>query len=198
MLDERGQHLQRGRVMQPVRVVEDEEDRFGCPREPAEELRHDVPERDIRGPEALEHRRGDRLDAVEGGGDIGEQHDRVVGAVVDGHPRDAAREARRQLREDRRLAIAGGRHDRDDPGVARGAQALEDPGAVDPDGARRHTEVRVQQRRPRPRGRRSGAVSVAERDGPRCNDRHRLLTPAATFGRPLRRSLSSARVEAVA
>ena len=58
LLDQRGQHLQRGRVLEPVRVVEDEQDRLGGAGEPAEELRLDVPERDVRGPRGVSNTDG--------------------------------------------------------------------------------------------------------------------------------------------
>ena len=70
--------------------------------------------------------RAERLDPVERRGDVLEEDEGVVVALVDGHPRERARIAGGPLREQRRLAVTGGGDDEHDREGAGGAQAVDE------------------------------------------------------------------------
>ena len=77
------------------------------------------------GGQRLERRLRQRLDPVERGRDEAQERDRVVVALVDRDPGERPHVARRPLREQRRLAVAGRRHHQHERERARRAQAVD-------------------------------------------------------------------------
>ena len=102
-------------VVEQLQVVQDEGDRVRHRREGGREPGHHGGRgRHARGGQGGEDPRVDRLDPVEGHGDVGQQHDRVVVATVDRDPGHAASLALGPLGHERRLAVAGWGDDGDD------------------------------------------------------------------------------------
>jgi hypothetical protein len=120
-------------------------------------------------PQRPEHARVERLDPVERGGEVGEQHDRVVVAVVGRHPARPRPVELGPLGQERGLAVAGRRHHRDHGRRAVGHQPPEQRGARhDARPGRRRPELGLQQpeRGRRPPARARAAAHLSPR-GPR-------------------------------
>jgi hypothetical protein len=112
VLEQRREHVQTGRIAHRVQIVEHEHqwalDR--CQRAPQA--------RDALGPDGfrrtrqrLERLGRDRLDAVNGGRDVAQEHQNVVVTAVERDPRERTRIRPGPLPEQRCLAVPGGRDD---------------------------------------------------------------------------------------
>ena len=157
MQRERGDRVEALRVVERLDLVQ-EEDRGLCHRfhrlgEAARRGRGD------REPAPLDHaedRGFDRLHPIERAGDVGHEDLGVVVTVVEREPGGAPSDGFGQLRQQRRLAVAGWRDDRHDRDGRRLRDAFDECTAEDQRRAgRRRMELRLQEWEcgPRPRGR---------------------------------------------
>ena len=113
-------------VRQRVRAVEHEHERRAARGDRRAEALQCLGRRGpALGGQRLERRLRQRLDPVERGGDEAQERDRVVVALVDRDPGERTHVARRPLREQRRLAVAGRRHHQHQREGARRAQAVD-------------------------------------------------------------------------
>ena len=123
VLEQRREDVQTGRVGDGVHIVEHEHQRALECRERAPDARDALrPDRSARAGQRVEHLGRERLDAVERGRDVAQEHDGVVVPAVERDPRERTRIGLGPARKQRRLAVPGGRkHGRDRRG--RRAQA---------------------------------------------------------------------------
>ena len=110
-------------------VVDGEGERLALVVDPREQPSHHRLDGPV-GLDRVDHDARQCVDAVEGGGDGGEQHRGIVVAFVGGHPRGTGRGSRGPLREQRGLAVARGRRDRDDRRFG-GRDPIEERGPLD-------------------------------------------------------------------
>ena len=134
-------------VLELVHVVEDQHERFGSSSQRRDEARDPTRPQRVAGPtEPLEHRAVDRRAGVQRLRDVRQEDDGIVVAVVERDPGELATVACRPLREDDRLAVAGGCDDADDSTVALTGEAPDEPRALDEARPRRrHVELGPQQ-----------------------------------------------------
>jgi hypothetical protein len=144
-------------VVEQLRVVEHQRDRIDHPRhggcDATGDRRRHRRARRRPGPQDIDV---DRLDTVEGCGDVGQEHGGVVVLVLYRHPGHAPRGVVGPLAQQRRLAVPGRTDDRDDRCIGRGAQPTQQAGAAyRARSRRRRPELRLLQevRRPEPAGR---------------------------------------------
>ena len=118
VLDQRREHVETGRTGDGVQVVEHQHqralERTKCAPDPRDAVR---PGRSAWTRQRLEHLGRDRLDAVNRGRDVSQEHHRVVVSAVERDPREGTRIGLGPLRKQRRLAVTGrGDHGRERQG----------------------------------------------------------------------------------
>ena len=125
--DELGERVEGGAIREPMRVIEGQQDRAPT----SDDGRQQAPDHrtgaDAASVDGSEDGRVQWLDAMEGRGQVAEEHARVVVEVVDRQPGRLARPVGGPLCEQRRLAVAGRRDDGDEPTVRFGPEASQDP-----------------------------------------------------------------------
>ena len=128
MEGERDQHVEAAAVLEEVHVVEHEHDgRIPLGERYAEPRKAACPDRVAGSGERLEDRRIERVVAVQGLGDVREQHDGIVVPVVERDPREVARVSRRPLSEHGRLPVSRRSDDADESSLARAREAVDEP-----------------------------------------------------------------------
>ena len=110
VLEQRREHVQAGRVGDGVQIVEHQHQRALERGQRAPDARDALrPGRSARARQRVEHLGRDRLDAVDRGRDVAQEHHGVVVSAVERDPRERTRIGLGPLREQRRLAVPGGR-----------------------------------------------------------------------------------------
>ena len=113
VLAQRGEHVEAGQVPDSVQVIECQHQRALQSRQRAPDARDTHrPDGRARAGQGVQHRRGDRLDPVNRGGDALEEQDGVVVLAVEGDPRERTRIGLGPPRQQRRLAVPGRRDHR--------------------------------------------------------------------------------------
>ena len=145
--EQRGEGVQALVVLELVHVVQDEHERLGPSGQRRDEAREPTrPQRVAGTRERLEHGGVDRRAGVQRLGDVRQEDDGIVVAVVERDPGEFATVACRPLPEDRRLAVTRGCDDADDSTAALPGEAADEPGALDEARPRRrHVELGPQQ-----------------------------------------------------
>ena len=147
MGDQRDQRIQALVVLELVHVVQNEHERLAARGQRRAETGEAArPERVAGSGERLEHGRLDRPFGVQRLGDVRQQDDGVIVAMVQRDPGERAIVGCRPLAEGSRLAVTGRRDDTDEAAVGRAREALDDARALDearPWG--RNVELRPQQ-----------------------------------------------------
>jgi hypothetical protein len=115
-----------------VNVVEHQHERLvGLGARIDERRQHDVLERRLGDEESSADRVLEIQDRIERGEHARDERDRVVVGGIEGNPRKEPLVALAPERQQRGLAIAGGRRDEHDRRMGRGHQAVEERGAID-------------------------------------------------------------------
>ena len=97
-------------IRERLGLVEHHDDRR-FPRRQRADQTADISDAPTPRPQRPQHRRIDALDPIQGHRQIRQQHRRIVVAVIQRDPGDAGPQAGGPLRQQRRLAVTGGRHD---------------------------------------------------------------------------------------
>ena len=127
VVDQPGHGVQAVQVLQQVDVVEHDHGRQLGPGQGGPEPREDLVDGGgAPGVDRVQQAGVDRLEPVEGGGEVPEQHGRVVVAPVDGQPPEGPRVALGPLGQQGRLAIAGRGDDGRHRDAAGGLQQVEE------------------------------------------------------------------------
>ena len=121
----------------------------------------------------VEHSRVQRADAVERGREVAQEDDRVVVPLVERHPGERAPVAQGPLGQQRRLAVAGCRHDGREADKTLRAQAVDealarDAWSEDRDAQLRLEHVELGQRNRRDRGDRGAPAGAHGRERDAC------------------------------
>ena len=147
--------VEAGRVIEEVKVVQDQDALLAHLRQSRSQTRHDRRlDRNAGQRQRVEHARVEPRDAVERDCDIGQQDDRIVVPFVDGYPRERSLRPGGPLSEQRRLPPAGAGGQENEPRRARAFQRADELCARHGrGGALRRQQLRLEQLERRRRGR---------------------------------------------